>query len=165
VASADHYYAVTYWCINRVYIWIGNRTIHIHNILTGGNLMSPMTIPGRDRLLEAVLAAALFFLLLYLLVGSRSLLAVSIILMAGALVSSRVAGVIGKVWLKGAHTLGSINSCILLTTLFFCVLTPLAVISRFFRPNLLQILKDTSTTSYFIERPRQFALKDFEKPW
>lgn len=124
-----------------------------------------MTIPEGDRSLEAVLAASLFSLLLFLIVGNRLLLSLPIILMAGALLSPTFALVVGKGWFNVAHLLGTINSRVLLATLFFGVLTPLALVSRLFRPNMLQIRKDRTTSTYFVARPRQFIRDDFEKLW
>lgn len=66
-------------------------------------------------------------------------------------------------WMKLAHVMGWINGRILLTIVFFLLLTPLALIAR--------LLKGTGFRRYnkgqspLVTREHTFGKADFEKPW
>lgn len=67
-------------------------------------------------------------------------------------------------WMRFAHILGKVNGWILLGLVFFVVLTPIAIIYRFFNKDPLQ-LKNNSSGTYFTERNHTFTANDFEKIW
>lgn len=67
-------------------------------------------------------------------------------------------------WFKLAEVLGWINSRILLSIIFFLLLTPLAFLSRLFSKDPLK-LKKRPDDSVYRERNYKFVAKDLENPW
>lgn len=81
-----------------------------------------------------------------------------------SLLSEKISDGILWVWFKIAHVLGWINTRILLTIIFFLVLTPFALIQKLLvRKNFLS-LKDKSDTVYHT-RNHQYQPEDFENIW
>lgn len=115
--------------------------------------------------LEALIAASLFFLVLHLVTGYRNLVAVPVILMAAGLLSKNAAEWLGRMWFAASHAVGFLNNRILLTFVFYGVLTPLAFANRLSHRKLLQLRKNPGIASYFIDRNKKFIQKDFEKLW
>ena len=67
-------------------------------------------------------------------------------------------------WFKLAEGLGWVNSKVLLSIIFFLMLTPLAFLSRLFSKDPLK-LKKRSDDSVYRERNDKFVKKDLENPW
>jgi len=69
-------------------------------------------------------------------------------------------------WMKFARVIGTINSRILLTIIFYLFLTPLAISYRLISGNpLQQVESEEDKESYFVERSKSFQKGDFENPW
>jgi hypothetical protein len=75
-----------------------------------------------------------------------------------------VGDLIVKGWYKIAEILGAINGRILLSAVFFLVLLPVALLSRFGKKNPLS-LKRESKKSVFIDRNHKYTAKDLEQVW
>ncbi len=58
------------------------------------------------------------------------------------------------------NTIGKILNGLLLTTVFYLMLTPLALIRKMTNKK-----SNTPSVTQFIERNKTFAPEDFEKPW
>jgi Saxitoxin biosynthesis operon protein SxtJ len=67
-------------------------------------------------------------------------------------------------WLGLAKVLGFINSHIILGLVFYLILTPLALLRRLGRKDLLQLRKKADG-SYFSTREHRYVAKDMEHPW
>ncbi|MEM7102979.1 MAG: SxtJ family membrane protein [Bacteroidota bacterium] len=67
-------------------------------------------------------------------------------------------------WFKLAEVLGYVNSRILLSVIFFLMLTPLAFMARFFSKDPLK-LKKKSDNSVYRERNYKYKKRDLENPW
>jgi hypothetical protein len=78
--------------------------------------------------------------------------------------SSFLSRQIAWAWFKLAEGLGFITSKVLLTVLFYFFLFPIAVISRLFKKNMLQ-LKKKNAESYYFQRNQLYQSKDIENPW
>ena len=83
-------------------------------------------------------------------------------------VTSMLIPPIGRLILKGweylALGLGWVNSRILLTIVFYLILTPVALISRIFNKDKLKLKKQEGGT-LFTTRNHLFTPKDLENPW
>jgi hypothetical protein len=66
-------------------------------------------------------------------------------------------------WMFLARILGTITSNVLLTVLFFLVLTPLGLLQRLFRKRPIDLRFKSSGTSYWQGRPGCPAAADYEK--
>lgn len=68
-----------------------------------------------------------------------------------------------KCWMLIAKVLGFINSRILLTLLFYVLLTPLALVFRLFnKARLKHTLKNNTS---FVIRNHQYTIQDLRNPW
>lgn len=68
-------------------------------------------------------------------------------------------------WMFIGEKLGWVNSRIILSVIFFLLLTPLAFFYRMTKKNHLQLKRIENGGSYFIERNKKFEKKDFERPF
>jgi hypothetical protein len=58
-------------------------------------------------------------------------------------------------WIKFGNSLGKINSFLIITILFYGLFTPIGLVLRILKKDLLKKKIDTSASSYFIERKTQ----------
>ena len=76
------------------------------------------------------------------------------------------AGKLAGTWLGFSAVLGAINSKILLTLVYYLVLTPIALLYRLTHRDPLSLKRaDDSGRSYWIVRDHQFGPRDLERPW
>lgn len=111
----------------------------------------------------AVLAA--FMLLLNLLLHRQVFVYVALVLLLTGLFIKPVARIISRVWLKFAELLGTFNSKVILTVVFFIVLTPFAFLFRLFTKNPLQLKNQSEAKSIYKVRNHLYSREDFEKMW
>jgi hypothetical protein len=67
-------------------------------------------------------------------------------------------------WFKIAQVLGWINTRILLSVVFFTFVTPIALLSRVFKKNMLQ-LRDKDAKTVFVTRNHTYKKEDLEETW
>lgn len=67
------------------------------------------------------------------------------------------------IWDKIALVLGWINTKIILSVVFFVLLTPFGILSRLFSKSNLKLKNDSNTT--FVERNHTYTKKDLENIW
>ena len=87
-------------------------------------------------------------------------LALSIFILSMA--SGTLAKKIAETWVRIGHLLGAINSKILLTVVFYCLLVPLAFISKIFKKKDELQLKRKPNGSYYKTRNHIYQPKDLE---
>jgi hypothetical protein len=80
-----------------------------------------------------------------------------------SLISTAARNGILFLWGKIAQVLGWINTRVLLSAVFYLFLFPIAIISRLFSKNMLQLKKQQG--SVFIERNHQYTKEDLENTW
>lgn len=113
---------------------------------------------------ETINICALFVLILFLIWGKSYFLYIGI----GLLVSSVFIKPLGRLfaagWLKLSLAIGTFNSRVLLTIFFFILFTPLALVRRIFKRDLLEIKKVESDT-YWKTVDKEFDGKNLENIW
>ena len=98
-------------------------------------------------------------------------LKVSLLLYVGAgllftgLFLKRISGIVAGAWLRFAAFLGAINTKILLSVMFYLILTPLAWMFRLFKGDILHIGKNEKVATYWTEHEKEYAPSDLEKMW
>ena len=80
-------------------------------------------------------------------------LVVSIIFLLLGLFNSKILTPLNKTWFKFGMILGNIVSPIIMGLVFFCVVTPIAIIMRLLGKDILNIKKNKKKT-YWIEKSR-----------
>ncbi|AWV99938.1 SxtJ family membrane protein [Arcticibacterium luteifluviistationis] len=113
---------------------------------------------------EIILSIVVGFLAFYFIFDIQGLLYAAGIIGLLGLLSSSFASLISKVWLKLAEVLGRINGSILLTIIFFLVLTPMALLMRLFNGGATLNLKKPSKTT-FAERNHEYTADDLKNIW
>jgi len=103
----------------------------------------------------AALAVHLLFKIDWLLYVSLGLLILPLILY-------RLAWCVTWVWLKFAHILGNINSKIILSVIFFLVLTPMALLYSLLGQKIQVKGKGAS---HFHDRNHLYTAKDLQNTW
>lgn len=83
-----------------------------------------------------------------------------------ALISSTVNEYFAWLWMKFARGIGTINSKILLTIIYYLFLTPIALLYRLIMGNpLTTIDRSDENDTYFVTRNKTFTQDDFQTPW
>jgi len=72
-----------------------------------------------------------------------------------------------RVWFGFSHAVGTVVSTILLSILFFALVTPLGLIRRLMGADPLQLKKwgGGKSESAFVDRTHAYSPKDLEKPY
>jgi hypothetical protein len=129
---------------------------------------SPRTL--RDfGLVMAGMIAGLFGLLLPLL-KSRSLpltpWLIALVFASFALIYPRGLSLVYRWWMKLGHILGAINSRIILSVLFWGIVTPLSLLFKLARRDTLKLRdRDPNTPTYRIPSAEHTPKQGMEKPF
>ncbi|HVU57009.1 MAG TPA: hypothetical protein VHD83_18230, partial [Puia sp.] len=111
---------------------------------------------------ETVLVITVGFLVLYLVFKHRIFLTLSLVIGLAGILSSWLSEKIDLVWNKLSLVLGWISNTVLLTLIFFLVLTPMGLFRRWLgKGGMLHTGKDLE--SNFTDREHSFRKEDLEK--
>jgi predicted membrane protein len=73
---------------------------------------------------------------------------------------------LSHIWLRFAHFLGTINTKVILSIIFFLLLTPLAALYRMIKGDFLNIKRESDEKkTCWTEREHQYVAEDFENVW
>lgn len=150
-AVRDHYSHVERFCY---------RSVHLHYILE-----MPKEKKGAKSLETlAVLSAA--SLVAALLFKNNLFIYASLCLLVIGLFFKTLSNKISDAWLKFAEIVGGFNSRLILSLVFFLVLTPIALLYRFFKGDFMGLTKrrENSETCW-VARNHKFEARDLENPW
>jgi predicted membrane protein len=112
----------------------------------------------------SILLICTALLLLYLWTSYLWLPYLILLISISSLISATIAQKIDQLWMGFARLLNLFVPKILLTLIFFFLLTPIALLARFFRkedPLMLRNLKEST----FKDVDKTFDRESFEKPW
>ncbi len=71
-----------------------------------------------------------------------------------------------RVWFGLSHALGTVVSTILLSILFFALVTPIGIIRRMMGADPMQLKKwGEESESGFVDRTHTYSSRDLEKPY
>lgn len=127
--------------------------------------MNVFNLKAYMQALETLAILALFFLVLTAVTHVFVFIYISIGLLVIGLFIRPLAGKITQGWLAVAKMIGAFNSRIILTLVFYLVLTPIAVIFRFFNKDALGVVRVKSAASCFSVRDHTFTKEDLENMW
>ena len=112
------------------------------------------------------MAAVLICLLIALWTRQQTAVAVAIGLLVADMVAPAVYRPAAVVWLGLSEILGTVVSKILLTVIFFVLVTPVGRIRRLLGADPLQLKRwRADTGSVFTVRDHRFKSQDIEKPY
>jgi hypothetical protein len=109
---------------------------------------------------ETVLVITVGFLILHLVFKGRVFLYCALVIGLAGVFSFWLSEKIDWVWRKLSLLLSAISNRVLLTLIFFLVVTPVGLIRRFGRKGF-----DLGARSNFSSREHVFGRDDFEKVW
>lgn len=111
-----------------------------------------------------ILAITFGFLVINIFVDSQTLLYLIIIISGLSLLYSRVAIIIESIWLKLAFILSKIIPNILLSIVYFIMLTPLSILSKLFKAKS-DFISINNQKTIFKSEIREFEKESFKKTW
>ncbi len=115
------------------------------------------------KIKESILAIVLVGLLLYFMTHKVEILYVVFTIGILGLASSAFAKLVHKGFSLLTGLIGKINNTVLLSVIYWLVLTPVAFIMRLFGKTGVILKKPAG--SNFIERNHLFTNKDLDNPW
>jgi hypothetical protein len=121
-------------------------------------------MPRRIEVIETVSVLALAALVIHLIWEIRWLVWLAMGLLVLTLTPNPLATLVAKLWLKLSELIGNVMSRVILSLIFFLLLTPLAVLYRFFSPEMAKSFFDRSSASTF-RKAGVCNRDDFQKPW
>ena len=110
---------------------------------------------GSNRSFGIVFFVFFFLIAIYPLINSGELrlwsLIISIIFLLLGLANSKILNPLNKLWFKFGIFLGKLVSPIVMGFIFFLVVTPIGILMRLLKKDLLN-LKFNNTSTYWIEK-------------
>jgi hypothetical protein len=120
----------------------------------------------KDQSRDTGMAMVLLFLIVFLRAKRDGILFAAIAVHLLNMTVPRIYGPIAVLWLGLAHLLGSVMSKILLSILFFGVVTPIGVLRRLMGKDSLKLrIFKAGEESVMSVRNHIFAAHDIEKPY
>ena len=120
---------------------------------------------GTDKTMETSLVITTGLLILWFVYKTEWILFASLLIGLLSLMSGTFAGIIAAAWKKIADILGWVMPKVLLSVVFYLVLTPVALVSRLFTKDALGLKRKNKEESYWIEHVHLLKPEDFEKTW
>ncbi len=117
-----------------------------------------------NKTYQTILVICLGLVVLAVLAHVQPVLWLAVAVGVVALISEKLARLIERGWMIFSETLGKIMSRLLLSLIFFIILTPLALVYRLLGKDGLS-LKPAGGNSLFKTRDHQYRADDLEKPW
>ncbi len=115
---------------------------------------------------DSCMAVVLICLLVGFFTENILLFSVSIAFLFVGMAAPRIYAPFARLWFGLSKFLGTIMSKIILTILFFAVVTPMGLIRKMFGADPLQLKKwKKGTESVFSVRDHTFEPKEIEKPY
>ncbi len=120
----------------------------------------------KDQSRDTGMAMVLLALLIYLKTRRDGLLYAAMILHVVNMIVPRIYAPVAVLWLGLSHLLGTMMSKILLSILFFGLVTPIGVLRRLFGKDSLKLREfKASQESAMLVRNHLFVGHDIEKPY
>lgn len=108
---------------------------------------------------------ALALLVAYFINNHILFLVISAVLLFNNLAFIRINKVISDYWLAFSRVMGSINSKIILSVIFYLFLTPIAFLYRIFNESKVRKFKLNTEDSYFEDATGVFDKASFKRQW
>jgi hypothetical protein len=122
------------------------------------------SIENKLKAKSTILVIVMGFLIIYAYSKNFNFLNVSIIIGLLGVISDKASLFIDKIWFKISFILSLIIPNILLGSIFYLILFPIALLSRLFGNKDPLNLKNSLKT-LFINKNTNFKAKSFEQPW
>ena len=129
------------------------------------NTFSSQTVTAKECT-DTGMAMVLICLLGGWFTGIRTWFLAAIVLLVLNMIRPTLYYFVAKVWLGLSHLLGSVMSRVILTLVFFLVVTPLALLRRVFGHDPMRVRAwKGGTGSVFETRDHEFTPEEIERPF
>ena len=81
---------------------------------------------------------------------------ISLIFLFLGIINSKILTPFNKIWIKIGELLGKVIAPIVMAIIYFFIITPIAILLKLLRKDLLRI-KFSSVTTYWIKRDKKFG--------
>lgn len=130
------------------------------------SLIKINSMQGKRSPYETVAAFVTVSIILFLLFQQKYWLHIGALLGLLTLLFRPIATLLDHIWLRVGKVLNFVFTRLLLSLVFFLILTPIAIIYRLLGKDSLQKKQvNDENGSYFVIRNQRFTPKDFEKTW
>lgn len=113
---------------------------------------------------KTILVITVGFIALYFVFHVNYFITIAFAISVLSIVSEWIANLISSLWLKLATLLSYIVPNIIMSLVFFLILTPIALVQKLLKKNTTFRLGDT-LNSTFLYSNRSIDKTHFEKPW
>ena len=115
---------------------------------------------------DSGMALVLICLLIVFFAEKNIFIPISIIFLVLNMTVPTIYRTFAKVWLGISHLLGTVVSKIVLTLIFFLLVTPVGLLRRLMRKDTLNVkeFKNSSSSAFFV-RDHLFSADEIEKPY
>lgn len=115
---------------------------------------------------DTAILSSLLLLIVFLKWDIRELLPVSGLILLATLLKPAIFTPIASVWFAFSHFFGRIMSVLILTAIFFLIVTPMGLIRRLLGCDPMQLAPENrNRSSAFSARNHLFVPHDLEKPY
>jgi hypothetical protein len=115
--------------------------------------------------IKSLTVIALAFIVLYLIFNNIILLIIAVVFLLIILKGGRLSEKVATGWMRFAVFLGNINSRIILTIVFYLILTPLGFFYRIFNRDACDSFFKKNDKSYLFDSECLPSKEFFERPW
>lgn len=91
------------------------------------------------------------------------LIIIGAIMVLIAFVAPKILSLVYKVWMKISNILGRINSFLILSMIFYLILTPIGIVMRIFRINSRKFIYKWRKDSYWLKSARNSTRENMRK--
>lgn len=120
---------------------------------------------GRLQTFETLVPLVFVLLLLQIFYASIWFCYAALLLVVILLFCKPLATLLARSWRWFAATVAAVNTKILLTMIFYLLLTPLALLFRIFNKNPLRLKAARELPTYYGVREHQYSAADLDKTW
>ena len=117
------------------------------------------------RAKDTGMAAVLICLIGFLWGGQRGWIVAALVLLVLNMIRPQLYRPAAVAWFGFSHRLGGIVSKVVLSAIFYIVLTPVALVRRLTGADAMKLKLWHSAPSAFSERDHRFTARDLEKPY
>ncbi len=117
------------------------------------------------NLIKTLNGLSLFILILFFIFGKSWLLVLSAIFLFLSIAGGRFSYLLAELWLKFGQLIGTVLTKIVLTIVFYFLVTPLGFLFRIFNREIYLFFKNRSKDTYFKDVNYEYKKEDFEKLW
>ena len=122
------------------------------------------SIENKLKAKSTILVIVVGFIIIYTYSKNDNFLRISIIIGLLGVISDSASLIIDKIWFKISYILSLIIPNILLGSIFYLILFPIALLSRLFG-NKDALMLINNKESFFKNRIQKFKITSFENPW